>query len=383
VLIRALVTAAVLGLLVPATASAGTFSKTDGGATIVYTPTTDTDVDQITGFETATSFRFTRFGGTVLGQDAGCVLVPNDVTFENDTVDCPKSGIRLIRLDLGGGDDVATISPSVTIPVEFNGGAGRDGLFGSGGTDVFEGGPGADNVVSRDGRAEDVDCGDGLDTAISDDADTRRSCEQVEGDADGDGVRVPSDCDDTRPGIRPGVADVPENGIDEDCSGADAAIADRDGDGTPVPQDCNDTDAGIEPGGREVAGNGVDENCDGRIEPLRPIGGTVTGVWRPVGSRFRNVSLVARGFPAQTVIRVRCRGGGCRSGVTTRRVRTRRRPVDLHGILGERTYARGVRIELSFSRSERVGRVLRYVIRRSGPEVEFLCQAPGAAAGPC
>ena len=55
----------------------------------------------------------------------------------------------------------------------------------------------------RSGRDQ-VDCGDGNDTAITDDADTRISCEQVEGDADGDGVRRPADCDDTRPTIRPG-----------------------------------------------------------------------------------------------------------------------------------------------------------------------------------
>ena len=95
--------------------------------------------------------------------------------------------------------------------------------------------PGNDNVVSRDGRGEQVDCGAGSDTAISDDADTRTSCEEIEGDADGDGVRRPADCDDTNPGIRPGATDTPDDRVDQDCSGADATNLDVDGDGTPAP----------------------------------------------------------------------------------------------------------------------------------------------------
>ena len=101
------------------------------------------------------------------------------------------------------------------------------------------------------------------------------SCEQVEGDADGDGVRRPADCDDTRPTVRPGAVDVPDNGIDEDCSGGDSAEADRDHDGTPRPQDCNDGIAAIRPGLPELIGNDIDENCDGRSDPFPPVIGVV------------------------------------------------------------------------------------------------------------
>ncbi|HEX6053909.1 MAG TPA: FG-GAP-like repeat-containing protein, partial [Gemmatimonadaceae bacterium] len=41
-------------------------------------------------------------------------------------------------------------------------------------------------------------------------------------DGDDDGALVPLDCRDDNPNIRPGVADVPQDGIDQDCSGADA-----------------------------------------------------------------------------------------------------------------------------------------------------------------
>ena len=197
-------------LLLPAAAEAGTFGVQNG--ILVFTG--EGSAESIAGFETSSSIRLTRFAGPELGGGPGCNVVDG-----GQTVDCPKGAISSVRLDLDAGDDVAAVSTAVTVPVTFNGGDGNDGLFGGGGIDTFRGGAGADNVISRDGRAEIVDCGSGNDTAISDDADTRTSCEQIEGDADGDGVRRPADCDDTNPGIRPGAADVPDDGIDQDCSG--------------------------------------------------------------------------------------------------------------------------------------------------------------------
>jgi hypothetical protein len=41
-------------------------------------------------------------------------------------------------------------------------------------------------------------------------------------DADRDGALVPLDCRDDDPNVRPGISDVPQDGIDQDCSGADA-----------------------------------------------------------------------------------------------------------------------------------------------------------------
>jgi len=41
-------------------------------------------------------------------------------------------------------------------------------------------------------------------------------------DADGDGVPLRRDCDDQRADVHPGATDLPGDGVDEDCSGADA-----------------------------------------------------------------------------------------------------------------------------------------------------------------
>jgi Putative metal-binding motif len=363
-------------LVLPAAAEAGTFGVQ--GSTLVFTG--DATAESIAGFETSSSIRFTRFAGPQFIGGPGC-----DVIGDGDTVDCPKGVITSVRLDLDSGDDVAAVSTAVTLPVTFNGGAGNDGLFGGGGVDTFFGDAGNDNVISRDGRAENtVNCGADNDTAISDDADTRDSCEQVEGDADGDGVRRPADCDDTNPGIRPGAADTPDDRVDQDCSGADSTNLDVDGDGFARPQDCNDGNRAIRPGAREVRGNGVDENCDTRIEPFSGIGGRVSNVWVASGSRSVNVALSAREFPAGTRLRMRCTGGGCPFRRVSRRIRSRRR-VDLHRFLGDAALARGARVELRFTRSGRIGRVLRFQFGATPgvPGVRFLCAPPGRRDRDC
>jgi hypothetical protein len=52
-------------------------------------------------------------------------------------------------------------------------------------------------------------------------------------DADGDSFFTNTDCDDSSAAIHPSASDTPGNGIDEDCSGADAPAAD--GGATPAP----------------------------------------------------------------------------------------------------------------------------------------------------
>jgi hypothetical protein len=366
---------ALLALVLAPGAHAGTFSV--AGSTLVYTAG-DGDIDQISGFDTGTSYRFTRFGGASIGPGPGCTVSP-----DNQTVDCDKTGVGLVVLALGDLDDVAVVSANVTVPVRFDGGDGNDGLFGGGGTDTFLGGAGNDNVVSRDGKGESVDCGAGQDTAISDDADTRTSCEEIEGDADGDGVRRPADCDDTNPGIRPGAADTPDDRIDQDCSGADATNLDIDGDGTPRPQDCDDSNPAIRPGAREIVGNGVDENCDTQALAFLGLGGVFRNGWAPSGRQTVNRLLTARDFPRGTRIQLRCTGAGCPFRRVTRRVRNRR-PVKLHRHFGDRALRRGTRIEVRLTRSARIGRILRFKIGTPGsPSVEFKCLPPGGRVRDC
>ena len=61
-------------------------------------------------------------------------------------------------------------------------------------------------------------------------------------DADGDGSSEVFDCDEADSGVYPGAYDVPGDGTDQDCDGADAELEDTDGDdpiGRWVPRSCN------------------------------------------------------------------------------------------------------------------------------------------------
>ena len=131
------------------------------------------------------------------------------------------------------------------------------------------------NAAVNPGAAE--NCTDGIDNNCNNLIDAADSsavgCPPPCTDNDGDGFAVeggscgPVDCNDNNPAINPNAVDIPNNGIDENCSGADSVdptLLDNDGDGyTPAQGDCNDNNAAINPGVVDIPNNGIDENCDG------------------------------------------------------------------------------------------------------------------------
>ncbi|MBM4390337.1 MAG: VCBS repeat-containing protein [Deltaproteobacteria bacterium] len=89
------------------------------------------------------------------------------------------------------------------------------------------------------------------------------------------------DCDDSDAAVSPATPEVPGDGIDNDCNGADECYTDADGDGFGVDLvanddgdctdsgeassggDCEDANAAVNPGAPEIDANGIDDNCDG------------------------------------------------------------------------------------------------------------------------
>jgi hypothetical protein len=152
---------------------------------------------------------------------------------------------------------------------------------------------------------------------------------------------------------------------------------DADKDGFFAGQDCNDANAAIRPGAVEVPGNGVDENCDGIDPPLERIGSGVSSQWIVRGRRVRLVRMRVRDVPAGGRVELRCRGRRC----PVRRVRSGRSSVDLAKRIrrAKRGHFRaGQTIEVRISAAGRIGKVVRYRLRkRRAPDGRVLCLPPG------
>ncbi|MFM7201017.1 MAG: MopE-related protein [Myxococcota bacterium] len=83
-------------------------------------------------------------------------------------------------------------------------------------------------------------------------------------DYDGDGYTSDVDCDDQDPSIHPDASELPYDGIDQDCSGADLIDVDEDGSaGGPDGTDCDDQDPSTYPGAPELPYDGIDQDCSG------------------------------------------------------------------------------------------------------------------------
>lgn len=146
------------------------------------------------------------------------------------------------------------------------------------------------------------------------------------GDQDGDGWDDLVDCDDSDPDINPGAVDIPNDGIDQDCSGADLVV----GEGTVQFTLVWDTDADmdlhvIEPNGTRIwyASRGPtatggrldrDDNVCGSIE--NGPGGVENVFWpedepAPVGTyevEVREYSLCDDPDPATWTLEIRVEG---------------------------------------------------------------------------
>ncbi len=105
------------------------------------------------------------------------------------------------------------------------------------------------------------------------------SCDTVDSEADDD-----TDCDDADAAVNPGATEIPGDGVDQDCDGADlyTCFSDGDGDGfgtsvtvvsadadcddpgeAPVDGDCADANPDRFPGNPEVPDDGIDQDCSG------------------------------------------------------------------------------------------------------------------------
>jgi len=162
------------------------------------------------------------------------------------------------------------------------------------------------------------------------------------------------------------------------------AEPDADGDGFRASLDCNDDDPAIFPGAPERLGNAVDENCDGHADPYPLVAATVQ-----LTSQFQRdrstklLALTISDLVAGDVVRVACRGKGCRKGLArTIRVTRDRRRLKVPKVAGARLRPKTV-LKVTISHPDRVARVFTFTMRSkpnpAGPLRVRHCQAPGQA----
>jgi hypothetical protein len=155
-------------------------------------------------------------------------------------------------------------------------------------------------------------------------------------------------------------------------------VVDADGDGFPSGTDCSDVNNTVFPGAPEVPGNGIDEDCSGADVP-----GKVTALVR---SKFSLTSrrsspkltlLQVRDAPAGAQVDVLCSGRRC---PFKQRVRTvgAKGSISLTKLFRKRLRP-GITLDVIVSRPNAIAKVSRFVIRRGKiPGQRSLCLPLGA-----
>ena len=159
-----------------ASVSGGVVNYTSGAGTVDTVTVSNGSGGSVVVAETTSPSGSLGSGCTTLSSTSASCTGATSINIQTLDLDdsIVNTSSRGGTLDAGLGNDTVTGGT----PVEtILGGDGSDTINPGGGVDIVNAGPGDDQLDTRDGLAESIDCGDGADTILFDEADVLTNCE--------------------------------------------------------------------------------------------------------------------------------------------------------------------------------------------------------------